>query len=170
MPREAMGVREKVFLGVVVLVFLVILVLSGQGKEQDERFKQDYLKWAKAQELLSQKEYAEAEKLLAELLQRHRDSHRVVFLYAVALGEQGKYQESLNWLTEEVKMRRAVLADNGYLFYRASVLYRMGRKDEALAYLQEAELRARQNGAGEEAMQAIEKMRQAVEKGSQDGR
>lgn len=116
---------------------LTLIILGAQGTAQNQQIKLDYVQFKSAENLLTSNP-AEAERMLQPLISKYPDSYRMTWMYAISLGEQSKYRQSLYYLNKSIAIRPAMLQDPKFLLYYGLNLASLGEKQKAVPFLQKA--------------------------------
>lgn len=118
-------------------IFLTIIACSAAAS-QDKLFVADYNQYIKANQLLNQGKYAEAEPILADLAIKQKDTYQVLWLYGLCLAGNGRLAEGMDYMQKARELRPALLMNPIYLVQYGDMLYRMGDYSEAERYIKES--------------------------------
>lgn len=121
--------RNLIFLGFILVVFVLIVWIAAEAKVQDTKFYTDYSSFSQATGLMRQGDFAQAQVILGSLLSEYDDSFQINYYYGVCLSEQGLYKEAARYLLSAQKIRPALLGEQGYLFSYGKVLYKLDDND-----------------------------------------
>ncbi|MDI3329023.1 MAG: tetratricopeptide repeat protein [Alicyclobacillaceae bacterium] len=136
--------RNVFFYSVLGLSGIALLAAYNIGLQQDRMFLRDYQAYETARNQMAQGQFAQAEPLLKDVLQRHPDSYAVLWRYAACQKGLGRYEEADRYYTAARNQRPFLLKDQRFLLDYGDLLLQKGDVRRAREYLQAAK-KANQN-------------------------
>lgn len=126
--------RNMIFVGFVLIAFILMAGMAVEAKEQNNKFYTDYNSFSQAVDFMRQGDFVQAQMIFGSLLSEYDDNFQICYYYGYCLSEQQKYKEAAIYLFKAQKMRPALLGEQGYTYSYGKVLYELG-DDRAERYL-----------------------------------
>lgn len=133
-------VTRKTILFAAVLVSLAILALtaSAAGRESAVQ-RRDWEAYQSVNRLIDeQKNFPEAERVLADLLKRNPNSYILLWRYGFTQAVAGRHSDALGYYERARQLNRYLVHDANFLILVGDSLFRTGEYRKARAYLEEA--------------------------------
>ncbi len=130
--------RNVVFFCLLVLTLIILPFAHIIAGEQDKEFKNDYLLFKGALQLLNEKKYSEAEQIFQSLFikENHRNNYYVLWNYAYFLKEKGDFIKAEKYYKKARELKPLLVLDGGYLIGIGEVFYQNGDYEKAKKYLE----------------------------------
>lgn len=124
-----------IFLGIVLFVIIGIIYTNITGKNQDEVYKQDFMKYQQAIQLMQDNELDQAIKTLEELVVKYPDEYNLYYQLGNAYSSQKDFEKAAIHFQKAIDIRPALLEDPLFAYMMGESLYNIKQFDLAKAYL-----------------------------------
>ncbi|MHB1044094.1 MAG: tetratricopeptide repeat protein [Eubacteriales bacterium] len=162
--REYYGrYRNGIFLSCLAVTTIIIIVWWALAYKSDKIYLAEYREYVKANQLVNLNRYAEAEPILTDLSERHKDSYLVLWLYGLCLSENNKLTQGEAFMLRAREIRPALLMNQSYLVQYGDVLYRLGDYKRAERYFLESKKYDQDTELSKKAGLLLEKIRSSKE-------
>lgn len=131
-------IRNYIFIFVLLVVILALMADANSGARQDRAFRLNYVQYQNALGLVNQRQYADAQVILAQLDQNSLSSWQVLYTQGVCALNTGDLASADDYMQKAREVRPALLESQDYLVSYGIVLYKLGEYDRAKAYLRKS--------------------------------
>lgn len=139
MGNSLPATRNTILLGAALVTAAVLaFTASAAGRERGVHLR-DWAAYQSVTRLIDeQKDYKEAERLLAGVLERNPQSYILLWRYGFTQAVAGRHAEALDYYERARRLNRYLVHDANYLILVGDSLFRTGEYRKARAYLEEA--------------------------------
>ncbi len=127
---------KYIFFGIILFIFIGLLYTNVAGKKQDEVFKQDFLQYQQAMQLIQNNELEQGIKILGDLIIRYPDEHKLYYNLGLAYSAKQDYEKAATHYQQAIDIRPALLQDGTFTYRMGESLYNMKELEIAREYLQ----------------------------------
>lgn len=130
--------RNHLFLTTLTITILVVLIVAGVGKHQNQSYLDNWQRYQQAESHVDQGQYAQAIETFSNLDSGFGDTYMALYYTAFSHGAMKNYEEAARYMQKARQAYPPFLEDPYFLLEYGQYLYHLGDYEEARSYLQQS--------------------------------
>jgi tetratricopeptide (TPR) repeat protein len=158
--------RNYIFISVLVVIVISLIATFSIAAEQDKAYRDNFMRYQQANQLIKEQKYIQAQKMLTELDENSRKSYQVLYSQATCAANTGDFSSAADFMQKIRETRPALLMNQNYLEQYGVILFQLGEYNRAKLYL----LESKKYNTNPEATKEAEKYLAQIDEKEKGGR